>query len=138
MGRKRVLALGPALSRMRSYGQIPYEKIKGHDQQLPGGGASTKSSSRIFWGWRRKPKKLKLGGKKTRSGRWGFKVSRLRIRLVSPLVLLKKLRDSYVRMMLALERSCGEYGGSLAMTSYPIYPLYPFPISTGRTIHTFV
>lgn len=135
MGRKRVLALGPALSRMRSF---PYEKINGHDQQLPGGGATTKSSSRIFWGWRRKPKKLKLGGKKTRSGRWGFKVSRLRIRLVSPLVLLKKLRDSYVRMMLALERSCGEYGGSLAMTSYPIYPLYPFPISTGRTSHTFV
>jgi hypothetical protein len=72
----------------------------------------------------------KLGNKKhERRRRLHFKVSKqLRIRLLvmSPLLLLKKLRDSYVRMILALERDCGEYGGALAMSSYPMYPMYLF------------
>ncbi|CAM6042086.1 unnamed protein product [Sphagnum compactum] len=166
MGRKRVLALGPALSRMRSISadhNNPYEKIinGGHDLQqqqqlllLPGGaaaGSTTKTTMKWWPGyWKRnkptKSKLKKLGNKKKKkqqqpgSGcRLRFKVSRLRIRLlISPLLLLKKLRDSYVRMMLALERNCGDYGtGALAMScsSYPgIHTMYPFPISNSRNM----
>jgi hypothetical protein len=167
MGRKRVLALGPALSRMRSISadhNNPYEKIinGGHDLQqqqllLPGGAAaaagSTTTTTTKWWPgyWKRnkptKSKLKKLGKKKKKkqqqqpgSGcRLRCKDSRLRIRLlISPLLLLKKLRDSYVRMMLALERNCGDYGtGALAMScgSYPgIHPMYPFPISNSRNV----
>jgi hypothetical protein len=154
MGRKRVLALGPALSRMRFVDNgRAYEKLiqGGHDdeqqqqQQTTGrikSSSSSSTSSSRFWAgvsWRRKKtskkkkKKLvveKLGNKKhERRRRLHFKVSKqLRIRLLvmSPLLLLKKLRDSYVRMILALERDCGEYGGALAMSSYPMYPMYLF------------
>jgi hypothetical protein len=150
MGRKRVLALGPALSRMRFVDNgRAYEKLiqGGHDEQqqqttgrIKSSSSSSTSSSRFWAGvsWRRKKtskkkKKLvveKLGNKKhERRRRLHFKVSKqLRIRLLvmSPLLLLKKLRDSYVRMILALERDCGEYGGALAMSSYPMYPMYLF------------
>jgi hypothetical protein len=147
MGRKRVLALGPALSRMRFVDNgRAYEKLiqGGHDEQqqttgqIKSSSSSSTSSSRFWAGvsWRRKKtskkkkKKLvveKLGNKRRR--RLHFKVSKqLRIRLLvmSPLLLLKKLRDSYVRMILALERDCSEYGGALAMSSYPMYPMYLF------------
>ncbi len=146
-----MLALGPALSRMRFVDNgRPYEKLiqGGHDEhqqqqtttgRIKSNSSSSTSSSRFWAGvsWRRKKtskkkKKLvveKLGNKNhERRRRLHFKVSKqLRIRLLmSPLLLLKKLRDSYVRMILALERDCGEYGGALAMSSYPIYPLYLF------------
>ncbi len=163
-----MLALGPALSRMRSISadhNNPYEKIinGGHDLQqqqqllLPGGvaaaaGSTTTTTTTKWWSgyWKRnkptKSKLKKLGNKKKKkkqqpgSGcRLRFKVSRLRIRLlISPLLLLKKLRDSYVRMMLALERNCSDYGtGALAMScgSYPgVHPMYPFPISNSRNM----
>lgn len=147
-----MLALGPALSRMRFVDNgRAYEKLiqGGHDEQqqqqtttgrIKSNSSSSTSSSRFWAGvsWRRKKtskkkkKKLvveKLGNKNhERRRRLHFKVSKqLRIKLLmSPLLLLKKLRDSYVRMILALERDCGEYGGALAMSSYPIYPLYLF------------
>lgn len=145
-----MLALGPALSRMRFVDNgRAYEKLiqGGHDEQqqqttgrIKSSSSSSTSSSRFWAGvsWRRKKtskkkKKLvveKLGNKKhERRRRLHFKVSKqLRIRLLvmSPLLLLKKLRDSYVRMILALERDCGEYGGALAMSSYPMYPMYLF------------
>ncbi|CAM6085964.1 unnamed protein product [Calypogeia fissa] len=47
---------------------------------------------------KKKPKVQRLGSKSKRS--WGFKLPKIRIRIVSPLRLLAKLRDAYVNMMM--------------------------------------
>lgn len=47
---------------------------------------------------RPKPKVHRLGSKTKRS--WGFRMPKIRIRIVSPLTLLARLRDAYVRMMM--------------------------------------
>ena len=91
----------------------PYERIK---DQEPG--------EQRFWLWRRK-KTVKLGRKVGSRRKWGFKVARLRFRLYTPLTLLKKLRDSYVNMLLALERKSGNNCSGLVMNGYPIYPDHP-------------
>lgn len=76
--------------------------------------ASTKKRSR--WRW----------------GRWRIRIPRLRVRRVlSPLKLLKKLRDAYVRMMLSFEAH-GEIGyGAMVLGSHMMRPA----VVPGRIIH---
>jgi len=121
MGRRRVPGLRPLLSRMQT--QNSYDRIQGEeeDSETPARG----SRLRNFWGLRIK-KTLRLGSCKTprRRRRWGVRVAvrSLRIRLVtSPLVLLAKLRDRYVRMMIALE---GRTRSNLFVSTVPVYPLH--------------
>ncbi|CAM6007563.1 unnamed protein product [Sphagnum balticum] len=121
MGRRRVPGLGPLLSRMQT--QNSYDRIQGEEEDSE---TSVRGSRlRNFWGLRIK-KTLRLGSCKTtrRRRRWGVRVAArsLRIRLVtSPLVLLAKLRDRYVRMMIALE---GRTRSNLFVSTVPIYPLH--------------
>lgn len=100
--------MSPALTRIQSVGN-PYERIKEQE-----------SGEQRFWLWRRK-KTVKLGRKPGSRRKWGFKVARLRIQLYSPLTLLKKLRDTYVNMLLSLEHKSGNVSG-LVMNGYPVYP----------------
>lgn len=115
MARKRVLALGPALSRMMCL-RHPYQQIK-----------SEEARPKRSWSWRRKSQKSqKLGSggaaKKPRR-QWGIRVGRLRIRFLSPLALLKRLNEAYVRMMLALEQKTAS-GGFAMCANGPIYPMH--------------
>nr|PNR52839.1 hypothetical protein PHYPA_009214 [Physcomitrium patens] len=114
MARRRVLAMGPAMARMMCM-QNPYQQIKNDEAK----------SKKWSWIWRRK-KSLKLGrGEKKPRRRVGLRVGRLRIRLLSPLVLLKKLCDSYVKMMFALEGKMGGAGFHSANgPSFPVYPMH--------------
>lgn len=115
MARRRVLALGPAMSRMMCMNN-PYQQIRKSEED---------SRPKRPWLWRRK-KSLKPGGKeknKRPRRRWGLRVGRLKIRLLSPLALLKRLCDSYVRMMFALENKLG--GAGIQCATGPTFPMYP-------------
>lgn len=127
MARRRVLALGPAMSRMMCMNN-PYQQVRKSD--------SDEARPKRPWLWRRK-KTLKLGGGEKRQRprrRWGLRVGRLRIRLLSPLALLKRLCDSYVRMMFALENRIGAAG--LQCAAGPAFPMYPMHMP-GRMGTTF-
>lgn len=124
MGRRRVLALAPAITRMQCMAN-PYRRVKTKksqegdhaDDDDDNHQAPLRRSS--FWSWKnlsrskkkKKSSKVKqLGGAHRR--RWGFRVaSRLRIRLLSPVALLKRLRDAYVNMMLSIEQNAGDCSG---------------------------
>lgn len=138
MGRRRVLALAPAITRMQCMAN-PYRRVKAkksqegdhadddHHQALP------RRSS--FWSWKnlsrnkKNKKKVKqLGGAHRR--RWGFRVaSRLRIRLLSPVALLKRLRDAYVNMMLSIERNAGDCSGLIMGPTGAYNPRHHHPMS---------
>nr|PNR53790.1 hypothetical protein PHYPA_007465 [Physcomitrium patens] len=115
MARRRVLALGLAMSRMMCI-QNPYQKMK-NDEAQP---------SKRTWMWSRM-KSLKPGGcEKTPRLRMGLRVARLRIRMLSPLTVLKRLCDSYVRMMLSLENEVGFAGiHCFSGTAFPMYLMQP-------------
>jgi len=131
MGRRRVLVLAPAITRMQCMSN-PYKRVEGGGDKAPEKEPPStvvrRTSSLSFWSsWR---KKKAAGHGKKRSGaprRRGFRVTKLRIRMLSPLFWLKKVRDAYVDMMLAIEhssprehthsssRDCG------GMVTYPAY-----------------
>lgn len=81
-------------------------------------------------------KKASKGSSKRRSRwrlwRWKIRIPRLQVRRVlSPLKLLKKLRDAYVRMMLSFEDH-GEIGyGAMVLGSHMVHPA----VMPGRIIH---
>jgi len=124
MGRRRVLVLAPAITRMQCMSN-PYKRVEGGDKlkapEKEPPIAVVRTSSSFWSSWRKK----KAAGKK-RGGaprRRGFRVTKLRIRMLSPLFWLKKVRDAYADMMLTIEHSppqakhhdCG------GMVSYPAY-----------------
>ena len=106
MGRRRVLVLAPAITRMQCMSN-PYKRVKDvgaeGKEEGEGGAVVRRGSFWSSWSWRKR-KAVKREGKGTRK-RWGFRVSKLRIRMLSPGYWLKKLRDSYINMMLAIERN---------------------------------
>lgn len=113
MARRRVLALGPVVSRMMCMSH-PYQQLKRSEEAKP----------KRTWLWRRKKstvKKVRAGERPRR--RWGLRVGRLRIRLLSPLALLKRLCDSYVKMMFSLEDRMG--GAGIQCAAGPAFPMYP-------------
>jgi hypothetical protein len=57
---------------------------------------------------RPKPRVQRLGSKSKRS--WGFKMPKIRIRIVSPLKLLARLRDWYVNLMMNFASSRSTVG----------------------------
>lgn len=118
MGRRRVLVLAPAISRMQCMSN-PYKMIEGGDKAPEeASSAVVRKTSSSFWSaWRKKKAaKKKRGGAPRRRG---FRVSKLRIRMLSPLYWLKKVRDSYMSMMLTFERTAP--GDCRGMVAYPIY-----------------
>lgn len=118
MGRRRVLVLAPAITRMQCMGN-PYKRIDGVKEEEHREGAVRRGS---FWSSWRKKKAVKLGGNRGTAGarrRWGFRVSKLRIRMLLPGFWLKKLRDSYVNLMLAIERNAPM--DCSGMVTYPSY-----------------
>lgn len=112
-----MLALGPAVSRMMCMSN-PYEQLRQSEDAT--------SKPKRTWLWRRKKsstvKKARAGGPRSRRP-FRLRVGRLRIRLLSPLALLKRLCDSYVRMMFALENKMG--GAGIQCASGPAFPMYP-------------
>nr|PNR44825.1 hypothetical protein PHYPA_014595 [Physcomitrium patens] len=114
MGRRRVMVLAPAIARMQCMSN-PYKRVDDEDGKL------TKWRKSFLSGWRKKRMALKFGrrSKSTETRlRWGFRVSKLKIKRLSPLHLLKKLRDAYVNMMLSLESNME---GSTAASMGPHY-----------------
>lgn len=109
MGRRRVLVLAPAITRMQCMSN-PYKRVEGGgdkapEKEPPSAVVRSLTSSRFWLSWRKK----KAAGKNSKRGgaprRRGFRVTKLRIRMLSPLFWLKKVRDAYVDMMLAIEHS---------------------------------
>lgn len=119
MARRRVLALGPAVSRMICMTH-PYQQLQRSEENT--------AKPKRTWLWRRKKssrvKKMRAGERPRR--RWGLRVGRLRIRLLSPFALLKRLCDSYVRMMFMLENKMG--GAGIQCAAGPAFPMYPIHI----------
>ncbi len=124
-----MLALGPAMSRMMCM-QNPYQRVrKGEEEEA-------RRPRRPWFMWRRK-KAVRLGGgerSKRPKRRWGLRVGRLRIRWLSPMALLKRLCDSYVRMMFALENQMGSAG--IQCASGPAFAVYPMHMP-GRMATTY-
>lgn len=50
-------------------------------------------------------------------------MGRLRIRFLSPLAILKRMCDAYVRMMLNLEEKMS--GAGISCAAGPAFPVYP-------------
>ncbi|KAG0591541.1 hypothetical protein KC19_1G182600 [Ceratodon purpureus] len=138
MGRRRVLVLAPAITRMQCMNN-PYKRVKdgsgeGEEREVGEGGAVKRRGS--FWSsWRKRSagrkKKTSRGGSKggepgRRRRTWGFRVSKLTIRMLSPGYWLKKLRDSYINLMLALERNAPmECSGMVTYPSHTAHHQYP-------------
>lgn len=139
-----MLALAPAITRMQCMAN-PYRRVKvkksqegdhadddvdeNHHQAAP------RRSS--FWSWKnlsrnkkKKSSKVKQLGGGAHRRRWGFRVaSRLRIRLLSPLALLKRLRDAYVNMMLSIEQNAGDCSGLVMGPTGAYNPRHHHPMS---------
>jgi hypothetical protein len=133
MGRRRALMLAPAITRMQCM-KIPYERVKNGaegEEKEAGGGEGAVKRRRSFWPSWRTRKTVKRGGSRgTARRRSGFRVSKLRIRMLWPGYWLKKLRDSYIDMMLELERNAPM--DCSGMVTYPAHTAHQhFPGAVG-------
>jgi hypothetical protein len=138
MGRRRVLVLAPAITRMQCMDN-PYKRVKNgaEGEEVGGGGGGEDAVKRrgSFWSLWRKRKTAKRGGSRgSARRRWGFKVSKLRIRTLSPGYWMKKLRDSYINMMLVLEQNAPmDCSGMVTYPAHTEYQQYP---GSRKTLHT--
>lgn len=97
----------------------PYKRVGGGDKASKKEPPSivVRRTSSSFWSMLKKKAARKKQGRALR--RQGFRVTKLRIRMLSLLFWLKKVRDTYVDMMLAIKHSSPwDYKG---MVTYPAY-----------------
>lgn len=125
--------LAPAITRMQCMGN-PYRRVKDGEvnekENVQRGGGEAVRKASFWWSWGRRKGGKKRGESRGTAGaprrRWRFRVSKLRIRMLSPAFWLKKLRDSYINMMLTIEQNApADCSGMVSYPSYISHPHYP-------------